>query len=72
MKADPSQKANVIDKHPKVAAKMLDAYEKWWTETRPLMVNELAPVYEGKQPFVKGYEDQLKTRGIPQWKPPRI
>jgi arylsulfatase len=72
MKADPSQKANVIDKHPKVAAKMLDAYEKWWAETRPLMVNESAPVYEGKQPFVKGYEDQLKTRGIPQWKPPRI
>ena len=72
MKADPSQKTNIIEKHPEVAKNMLTAYEKWWTQTRPLMVNESAPVYKGKQPFVKHYENQKKTKGIPKWNPPEI
>jgi arylsulfatase len=71
MEADPGQKVNVIDKLPKVAQKMLGAYNQWWKQTRPLMVNEKEPVYEGKQPFVINYEKQLNTKGIPDWlKPP--
>ena len=72
MKADPGQKVNVIDKYPEVSKKMLDAYEAWWQETRPLMVNENEPVYEGKQPFVINYEKQLNSKGIPRWIEPEI
>ena len=72
MAADPGQKVNVIGKYPDVAKKMLDAYEQWWKETRPLMVNEDEPVYEGKQPFVIKYEEQLNSKGIANWIPPTI
>jgi len=72
IKADPGQKVNVIDKHPNAAKKMLKAYDQWWEETKPLMVNETAPVYQGKQPFVKQYEEQLEGKGIPDWIPPAI
>jgi hypothetical protein len=44
MEADPGQKANVLDKHPEVGAKMLAAYEKWFDGALPLMVNEDAPL----------------------------
>jgi len=72
MNADPGQKVNIIDKHPKIAKDMLKAYEAWWNETRPLMINEDEPVYEGKQPFVKNYEKQLNSKGIPDWIAPAI
>ncbi len=72
MIADPGQKVNVIEKHPDVAKEMLDAYEQWWKETRPLMVNENEPVYEGDQPFVIKYEEQLKGKGIGNWVEPTI
>ena len=72
IKADPGQKTNVIDNHSKTATKMLKAYDQWWEETKPLMVNETAPVFQGKQPFVKQYEEQLSGKGIPDWIPPAI
>ena len=61
---DPAQKQNVISKHPKLVAKMLGAYDKWWTKTRPMMVNEKAP-NSPVRPFHKLYNKQLKTAGIP-------
>ncbi|MHC4656332.1 MAG: arylsulfatase [Planctomycetota bacterium] len=67
MDADPGQKVNVIDKYPKVAEKMLEAYKQWWKQTLPLMVNEKEPVFVGKQPFVTSYEEQLNTKGILDW-----
>jgi len=72
MEADPGQKVNVIDKYPKVAEKMLKAYDQWWKQTRPLMVNEKEPVFQGKQPFVINYEKQLNTKGIPDMVEPPI
>lgn len=40
LKADPSQKTDVADKHPEVV-KQLDAeYERWWDSVQPQMVNE--------------------------------
>ena len=72
MEADPGQKVNVIDKYPKIAEKMLEAYDQWWKQTRPLMVNEKEPVFKGKQPFVINYEKQLNTKGIPDWIEPEI
>jgi len=68
MEADPGQEFNVIDKFPNVVQKMREAYDVWWEETLPLLVNEKAS-YEGAAPFIKKYNEQLKTRGIPEWKP---
>ncbi len=61
---DPYEKTNVIDKHPEVAAKLRKAYDAWWTETRPLMVNEDTPLAK-EQPQKVRYEKQLKEQGIP-------
>jgi hypothetical protein len=32
IKADPGQKNNLADQHPKVVEKLRDAYEKWWAD----------------------------------------
>jgi arylsulfatase len=40
LQADPGETANVIDKHPDVVAELRAAYDRWWEETLPMMVNE--------------------------------
>ena len=42
LQADPDETTNVIADHPEVVAKLSAAYDQWWEETRPLMVNEEA------------------------------
>jgi len=69
--ADPGETTNVIDQHPKVAARMLKAYDAWWKEVRPLMVNEDAPLDTGK-PFIELYEKQKAAGGIPNWRKPKL
>jgi len=71
MQQDPQQKTNVIDKHPEVVEKMRAAYDRWWKATRPLMVNEDAPL-SPTRPFHVRYAEQQKETGIPQWKPPQL
>lgn len=68
---DHGETANVIDKYPEVAKDMLTAYEGWWKEVRPLMINEDVPLAE-TQPFPVAYEKQKKEKGIPAWQPPAI
>lgn len=68
---DPYEKVNVFDQHPTVVADLRKAYDKWWKETVPLMVNEDAE-YAPRQPQAVRYEKQLQTRGIPPWTPPEI
>ena len=66
---DPGQKANVIAKHPKQAAAMVSAYDRWWEATREGMVNEgvaLSPT----QPFHLLYAAQQQAEGIPTWQDP--
>lgn len=69
--ADPSEETNVIEKHPGVAKQMLSAYEAWWDEVRPLLVNEDASLDTGK-PFVELYEKQKAAGGIPDWEEPEL
>ncbi len=69
--ADPGEKSNVVGQHPEVAACMLKAYEAWWKEIRPLLVNEDAPLDTGK-PFIEQFEKQKKERGIPAWNVPQL
>lgn len=68
---DPYEKVNVIDQHPDVVARLRKAYDKWWEETLPLMVNENAS-YAPEQPQKVRYEKQLAERGIPDWKVPKL
>ena len=40
LKADPGETKNVIGEHPEVVATLRSAYDKWWDEVQPLLVNE--------------------------------
>lgn len=40
LKNDPGETKNVITDHPDVVASLRAAYDTWWSETLPLMVNE--------------------------------
>jgi arylsulfatase len=71
IQADPGETANVIDRHPEVVAQMRAAYDAWWTQTRPLMVNEEVPLAR-ERPFWVLYERQLNSQGIPKWKAPQL
>lgn len=42
LKADRGESMNVIAEHPKVVAKLRAAYDKWWTDVQPMLVNENA------------------------------
>jgi arylsulfatase len=68
METDPSQTTNVIDQHAETVSEMRTAYDAWWKETRPMMVNEDAPMSKVR-PFHELYNQQLKLSGIPDWKP---
>ena len=69
--ADPHEKTDVAADHPDVIARLQKAYDGWWAETVPLMVNEDVP-YAPEQPQAVRYEKQLKERGIPKWTPPKL
>jgi len=71
MQADPGQQNNVIEDHPEIVKTMRDAYDRWWKKTRPMMVNETAPM-SPTRPFHVLHEKQLKAGGIPMWKAPRL
>ncbi len=64
---DPGQTRNCLAEHPEEAAKMIEAYDRWWQTTRPLMVNETVPMSTVK-PFHEAFYEQQKTVGIPDWK----
>lgn len=71
MKKDPSQLIDIAEKKPKVVKLMRKAYEKFWVETRPLMVNEKARM-SATQPFHVLYAKQLKDGGILKWSAPDL
>ena len=68
MRNDPGQKENIIGRHPELVKKMRAAYDEWWESTRPLMVNENAPMSKTK-PFHELYKRQMQTKGVPDWEP---
>jgi arylsulfatase len=59
--ADPGEKVNVIEQHPEAAAKLRAAYDKWWDETVPLLVNEDA-VGPKMNPFKEIYWKQFNEQ----------
>jgi len=66
VQADPGQTKNVIDQHPEVVEAMLEFYNQWWSEARPLMVNEGA-IMSKTWPFHEKYYEQERNGGIPDW-----
>lgn len=71
MEADPLQTKNVAADHPEVVAQMNAAYDAFWKEARPMMINETTPMSPTK-PFHELYEQQRNTIGIPDWTPPQL
>lgn len=71
MLQDPGQTTNVIEQFPEVVADMRQFYDQWWKQTRPLMVNENAPM-SPVRPFHELYKAQLGSEGIPDWVPPSL
>ncbi|QDV68704.1 Arylsulfatase [Rosistilla carotiformis] len=71
MQADPGQTTNVIQDHPEVVQSMREAYDRWWKATRPMMVNEDAPMSKTR-PFHVAFERQKRASGIPNWTAPSL
>ncbi len=71
MLKDPEQKSDIAGDHPDIVKKMRDAYDEFWKETRPLMVNEEAPM-SPTRPFHVLFEKQTSGPGIPDWKAPNL
>jgi len=71
MQKDPGQKENIAAKHPKVVQSMKAAYDQFWKEARPLMVNENVPLAPSR-PYHDLHAKQLKEGGIPNWQPPKL
>jgi arylsulfatase A-like enzyme len=69
--ADPGETANIIERHPDVVAAMRKAYDAWWDELGPLLVNESVPLAP-ERPYFVLYEKQRASDGIPEWQPPDI
>ena len=38
--ADPGEKTNVLEQNPTVVAKLRAAYDQWWSDVQPMLVNE--------------------------------
>ena len=71
MEKDPGQHTDVAAEHPEVVQSMKKAYEKFWDESRPLMINEDVPLAKEK-PFHVDFNAQKASSGIPDWKAPAL
>lgn len=71
MQDDPGQTTDVSSRHPDVVAAMRTAYDAFWKEARPLMVNEGVPM-SPTRPFHELYRKQQESTGIPDWMPPSL
>jgi len=71
MVADPGQTTDVGAEHPEVVAAMQAAFDQYWKEARPLMVNENATMSPTK-PYFEWFAQQQKKGGIPKWSAPEL
>jgi len=69
MQRDPGQEKNLLTAEPQIAARLRTAYDRWWKQTRPLMVNETAAL-SATRPFHELYRQQQRAGGIPMWHDP--
>jgi len=68
---DRGETQNIFAAKPKVVNKMQSAYDDWWNEVLPLMVNEDVKNLKAN-PFHTGYDKQKSSEGIPEWVEPDL
>ena len=71
MEADPGQTKNIIADHPDITAQMKAAFNQYWTEAIPLMVNEKAEM-SPTRPYHEWFREQEAAGGIPKWVAPEL
>jgi len=59
LKADPGETTNVLEQHPEEVKKLRDAYDKWWADVQPLLVNENETKIPRINPFKELYYKQF-------------
>lgn len=55
---DPGEQRNVADQHPKLVARMRQAYDDWWASVQPRLVNE-DTVLAAENAFAALYRDHV-------------
>ena len=68
---DPGETTDVSKDHPEVVKAMRKSFDDWWSEVRPLMVNEDASLDTGK-PFEDLFNKQKAAGGIATWTAPEL
>ena len=68
--SDPGETKNIYSQKPEVVQEMRAAYDQWWDEVRPYMVNEGKET--GPNPYHEKYKEQLSEEGIPAWEKPEL
>lgn len=68
---DPGQKNDIAKENSSVVKLMKGAYEHFWKDARPLMVNETAPMSKVR-PYHVWYKEQVMGGGIPMWEEPKL
>jgi arylsulfatase len=56
---DPAEEHNVIERHPAIVAEMRKAYDQWWAEVEPRLVNENVPLAK-ENAFATLYREQVQ------------
>jgi arylsulfatase len=56
---DPGETKNVIDEHPEAVAAMREAYDKWWEEVQPRLVNESVAMAD-ENAFAELFREQVR------------
>ncbi|MEO0416276.1 MAG: sulfatase-like hydrolase/transferase, partial [Verrucomicrobiota bacterium] len=69
--ADPAEENNLFADHPEVVKELQAAYDGFWERSRPLMVNEDAPL-DIPKPFIEIFNKQKAAGGIPAWDAPKL
>ncbi|MCL6295571.1 arylsulfatase [Jejuia spongiicola] len=68
---DPGQTLDIASNNPEIVSKMRTAYNNWWSNIKPYLVNENIPLAEEK-PFWIEYNKQRELDGIKAWVKPNL
>ena len=68
---DLGEENDVAKEHPEVVEELRAAFDVWWDEVRPMMVNEDATL-DTPRSFEEQFEKQKASTGIPDWIKPDL
>ena len=68
---DPGETQNLASVNPEVVQALRAAYDQWWEEVRPFMVNEGHQKMD-PNPYHVQIKQQMEQGGIPVWHPPEF